>query len=537
MKTLKKSFSIILCLSLVFGIVAVFGLGINKETGLKVSAVSHSVGDLVEFGTYPQREVKDSETLALLNSQTLSWVSYGYYSGTGTWDDGQMTAKDYMKYADVTVNGTKYRAVKFTEYRPCCTGFTSSNSQQDDNGYEINNTYWFQFEPIKWRVLDPATGFILCESIIDSQAFNNYCIFDGNYWGKSGETYYCANNYAKSSIRDWLNDDFYHTAFSSEDEGNIKTPHLENKAYLQEYSQYDCADTDDKVFLLSYSDVLNPNYGFSSNDCDYDKARRAQGTNYAKCQGLWVNSSSGSEYEGNSNWRLRSPGYGAYYSCIVFNFGNANDRSYCGTGRTGVGVRAALNISNLDELPTVGQGEIETYVLTYNANGGTGEPQAQTGAISYVVSSTEPTRSGYIFLGWSLSSTATTATYTAGNNIALTEDTTLYAVWFKEIGIKNYVANRTVDYKTTITFTAEISNMPEGTSIHWFINGEDKGTGDKFTIDKATSDFTVQIKLVDSDGTVLKESEIETVKVKTGLFDKIIAFFRGLFKKLPNITQ
>ena len=200
-------------------------------------------------------------------------------------------------------------------------------------------------------------------------------------------------------------------------------------------------------------------------------------------------------------------------------------------------MRAALNISNLDELPTVGQGEIETYVLTYNANGGTGEPQAQTGAISYMVSSTEPTRSGYIFLGWSLSSTATTATYTAGNNIALTEDTTLYAVWFKEIGIKNYVANRTVDYKTTITFTAEISNMPEGTSIHWFINGEDKGTGDKFTIDKATSDFTVQIKLVDSDGTVLKESEIETVKVKTGLFDKIIAFFRGLFRRLPNITQ
>ena len=358
MKTLKKSFSIILCLSLVFGIVAVFGVGINKETGLKVSAVFHSVGDLVEFGTYPQREVKDSETLVLLNSQTLSWASYGYYSGTGTWDDGQMTAKDYMKYADVTVNGTKYRAVKFTEYRPCCTGFTSSNSQQDDNGYEINNTYWFQFEPIKWRVLDPATGFILCESIIDSQAFNNYVKSNGSdengtaYWGDEGCTYY-ANNYEKSSIRAWLNDDFYHTAFSSPDKGNIKTTHLENKAYSPTYSEYDCADTDDKVFLLSYSDALNTNYGFSSNNSDYDKARRAQGTDYAKCQGLYVYRNSGSEYDGNSYWRLRSPGDFSYSICYVINDGYAYNYFY-NTDNTSFGVRAALKISNLNNLPIVG---------------------------------------------------------------------------------------------------------------------------------------------------------------------------------------
>ncbi len=70
-----------------------------------------------------------------------------------------------------------------------------------------------------------------------------------------------------------------------------------------------------------------------------------------------------------------------------------------------------------------------TYSLKYNANGGSGAPATQTGATSYTISSTIPTRFGYTFLGWSKSSSATSATYTAGNSITLTEATTLYAVW------------------------------------------------------------------------------------------------------------
>ena len=70
-----------------------------------------------------------------------------------------------------------------------------------------------------------------------------------------------------------------------------------------------------------------------------------------------------------------------------------------------------------------------TYNLSYNANGGTGAPATQSGSTSYTISSTIPTRSGYTFLGWSKSSSATTPEYRAGNTIALTGNTTLYAVW------------------------------------------------------------------------------------------------------------
>lgn len=77
------------------------------------------------------------------------------------------------------------------------------------------------------------------------------------------------------------------------------------------------------------------------------------------------------------------------------------------------------------------EGTATTYTLTYNGNGGSSVPPPQTGATSYTISSTKPTRSGYTFLGWSKSSSATSASYVAGNTITLSANTTLYAVWQK----------------------------------------------------------------------------------------------------------
>ncbi|MCM1365544.1 MAG: hypothetical protein NC122_10555 [Faecalibacterium sp.] len=155
------------------------GLDIGEMFSEKAVAASYKVGDIIRYGNYPQSEVKDSTTLKLLNATNTQWKSYNYYSGTGSWSDGKMKPSDYMQYRDVDLDSSRYRAVKFTQYRPYCTGHThsSSNSYQDDNGYYVNSTYWFKYEPLKWRVLDPSTGLIMCESIIDSQAYQNtiYC--------------------------------------------------------------------------------------------------------------------------------------------------------------------------------------------------------------------------------------------------------------------------------------------------------------------------------------------------------------------------
>lgn len=78
-----------------------------------------------------------------------------------------------------------------------------------------------------------------------------------------------------------------------------------------------------------------------------------------------------------------------------------------------------------------------TCYLYYNANGGSFAPSTQsytgtsTSSHTFTISSQEPVRNGYTFLGWSTSSTATTATYHGGNTISVgyNSSKTLYAVW------------------------------------------------------------------------------------------------------------
>lgn len=77
------------------------------------------------------------------------------------------------------------------------------------------------------------------------------------------------------------------------------------------------------------------------------------------------------------------------------------------------------------------------YTIAYNANGGSGQPgnQTKTYGTNLTLQSGKPTRVGYKFLGWSTSSSATTATYAAGATLSTDLSTTngatvtLYAVW------------------------------------------------------------------------------------------------------------
>ena len=77
----------------------------------------------------------------------------------------------------------------------------------------------------------------------------------------------------------------------------------------------------------------------------------------------------------------------------------------------------------------------QTFTITYDANGGSGAPAQQTtsGAGYITVSSTRPTRSGYAFIGWNKSSSATTAQTTAGSTYYVDSSFTFYAVWRKYV--------------------------------------------------------------------------------------------------------
>ena len=110
-------------------------------------------------------------------------------------------------------------------------------------------------------------------------------------------------------------------------------------------------------------------------------------------------------------------------------------------------------------------GRVYTYSLAYNANGGTGAPagfvDVESGSNPYVtvLSDTEPAKSGYRFIGWALSSTATSPTWLAGSRIELQEGlTTLYAVWSDEPEASSGTVDRVVIYKTLNGASVDVSD-------------------------------------------------------------------------------
>ena len=274
-------------------------------------------GNYIYFGTYPQTDVTASmgTTLASYvsdlpsNGNNNGWTSYNYYISNSN-------ETDFMWYKDVTYSdGSKYRAVYFTSYRPSRTTNSGSPFWQDDNGYKTNNVYWFRFDEIKWKILEKTgnTATILAELILDSQDYNHT------------EN----NNYENSSIRAWLNDTFYNTAFNSLQKALINTVEVDNSArstnpdndstkWNRGTNKYASANTQDKVWLLSQQDVTRVAYGFNSDPYNYDMARRKQTTAYAQSQGIWK--SAEIDYRGNGCWWLRSPFYYFRYDAQIVNF-------------------------------------------------------------------------------------------------------------------------------------------------------------------------------------------------------------------------
>ena len=127
-----------------------------------------------------------------------------------------------------------------------------------------------------------------------------------------------------------------------------------------------------------------------------------------------------------------------------------------------VGVYCAAKFANIDYVGgtmTVSSGytipALTTYNVTYVANGGSGTPVSQVKfyGMNITLSTVKPTRTGYTFLGWSTSSTATTATYASGATFSANANTTLYAVWKAVTYAITYNANggtaaTVTEYKT-----------------------------------------------------------------------------------------
>ena len=240
------------------------------------------------YGNYPQTQIKDDELITELNAVPGDWQSCNYYSGEGAEADSDASPGDFMKFRDVYYKGRKYRGMYLTDYRPVCTGYPANAdmSRQDENGYLLNTAYWFEFEPLKWRILDRQNRIIMCEKIIDTQPYTNRIVrHDDMYYNSDPPSTY-ANNYYYSSIREMLNNDFYDTAFTDNQKENILNSYIDNNAFSAEFEIFNSQPGSDKIYLLSMDEVCEPSYGFNADRTECDAARTAFATDYAAVQGL-----------------------------------------------------------------------------------------------------------------------------------------------------------------------------------------------------------------------------------------------------------
>ena len=124
----------------------------------------------------------------------------------------------------------------------------------------------------------------------------------------------------------------------------------------------------------------------------------------------------------------------------------------------------------------------KTLTLSYNANGGSGAPSSQSQTIynastsyTFTISSTQPTKSGYTFLGWSTSSTSTSYSYSPSGTINISSNTTLYAIWRKTC---------------TITYNTNGGSGGPGSSTFYMYNSNSTGTATISTTQPTRSGYT-----------------------------------------------
>lgn len=157
-----------------------------------------------------------------------------------------------------------------------------------------DDIYFFVSTPIVWRVLKETEEklFLLSEYNIECKQFHEKN--DSVIW-------------EQSSLRKWLNGDFLRTAFNEEERECILETEVPNEGNPISFSEGQWIkggpSTMDKIFLLSYRDVMNVEYGFDGY-ITQSETREAKNTDWTRVMGALTNP----EKENGGWWWLRNPG-------------------------------------------------------------------------------------------------------------------------------------------------------------------------------------------------------------------------------------
>lgn len=110
------------------------------------------------------------------------------------------------------------------------------------------------------------------------------------------------------------------------------------------------------------------------------------------------------------------------------------------------------------------------------------------------------------------------------------------------VSIINNPQKTEIKFGQTITLRASATDMPTGSRIVWYVDGEPFAEGERFDF-SPESNSVITVKLIDENGNVIfgndaeEISDSEQVYVKTNFFIKLINFFKKLFGISQTIIQ
>ena len=227
---------------------------------------------------------------------------------------------------------------------------------KSDTAVENGKGPYYSIDPIKWIVLSKGEKniFLFSQKILDSRKYHND--YERVTWEKTTmrswlNGYKAEENTGSENGISYISNNFISSAFYADEIELINDARVANSNYETYWGLTGGNDTTDKVFLLSYPEVNNTNYGFDGDYSVKSPLRQGSGSEYVIGVGYM------------DNWWLRSPGT-KYYVEAAFVYGNGivvpgGTSVYHGT----LGVRPAIKLNPEDILFT--SGTSSGYTLTF----------------------------------------------------------------------------------------------------------------------------------------------------------------------------
>lgn len=232
-----------------------------------------------------------SDTLSIVSMSITYSCDNTYYGQTPLFiDSNQYVIYGMYPYSQITNNSLISTLDSHKGVDPYIT--------YGNDYYYFYNSNWYNVEPIKWRVLDNADGYLLLsEYILDNHRFDDD-----------------SSDYSTSEIRDYLLNDFYDIAFGISD------------TYINK--------DNDKISLLSQADYMKTSYGFTTNGNATSK-REASYSDFAVAKGIKTTSNQKGPY-----WTQTKQNDVRVYYCS-----EAGQIGYIAATTSNYGIRPAVKIN------------------------------------------------------------------------------------------------------------------------------------------------------------------------------------------------